>query len=49
MEKPTIDEVRPAAAPGRLSRQDEVDRLKREALTSPEIKRFIDTVDGEII
>jgi chromosomal replication initiation ATPase DnaA len=49
MEKPKTDEARPAAAPARMSRQDEVNRLKSEALNSPEIKRFIDTVDGEIV
>jgi DNA polymerase III subunit gamma/tau len=40
---------KPATGGTRLSRQDEVERVKAEALKDPEIKNLIDTVDGEII
>ncbi|MRR09223.1 DNA polymerase III subunit gamma/tau, partial [bacterium] len=39
----------PAAGGGRLTRQDEVERVKAEAMKSDEVRHLIDTMDGEII
>jgi len=36
-------------APKRLSRQDEVDRRKSEVMESPQLKSFMDAVDGEVV
>jgi hypothetical protein len=40
---------KPAVSGARLSRQDEVERVKAEALKDPEVKNLMDLVDGEII
>ncbi|MDI6740395.1 MAG: DNA polymerase III subunit gamma/tau [Candidatus Edwardsbacteria bacterium] len=48
MEK-TIETGKPASGAARLSRQDEVERIKGEALKSPEIRHLMDMVDGEIL
>jgi DNA polymerase III subunit gamma/tau len=40
---------KPAAGGARLSRQDEVERVKAEALKNPEVKHLMDMVDGEIM
>ncbi|HAD81478.1 MAG: DNA polymerase III, subunit gamma and tau [Candidatus Edwardsbacteria bacterium RifOxyA12_full_54_48] len=35
--------------PQRLSRQDEIDRRKSEVMESPQLKSFMDAVDGEVV
>ncbi len=36
-------------APKRLSRQDDIDRRKAEVMESPQLKSFMDAVDGEVV
>jgi DNA polymerase-3 subunit gamma/tau len=35
--------------PKRLSRQDEIDRRKNEVMQSPQLKNFMEAVDGEVV
>ncbi|MCU0607980.1 MAG: DNA polymerase III subunit gamma/tau [Candidatus Edwardsbacteria bacterium] len=46
---PPVEAAKPGAGGGRLTRQDEVERVKAEAMKNDEVRHLIDTMDGEII